>query len=194
MDPRDEIDAKLQALWQQIETLADQRPIRLDSMPRYSALREQYFSLIRHRLRMQQQPVVTPIPNWPYKWHAGHIDVRLVSRQTESWLACGCVATDSINRAVLLHLPSILASRLTAIDYDNLEQHPLYHSGLEGLGAYTVENSAWVAGLGGPPPRPGRTHYLFCFNSCLVECVARAVEAVCEADSVAGVWQRVPHD
>jgi hypothetical protein len=190
----DEFDKVIDAEAAELEALAAARPITTETLARYETLRHQLVSHERQLCLARQREVVMPLTSWSARWTQSHTDVRLVARQSCAWLAFESLSEASKRRAALWEFEAAEASRLTAIDYDNLEQHPLFHSGLEGLGAYTVENSTWVAQQAGTFQQPKRIHYLFCFNSCLVECIARAVKAVCEADSVAGVWQRVPRE
>jgi hypothetical protein len=179
----------------ELEAIATVRPAPIESFAKYEVVRQRLVGYLRELCLALGRETVLPLQNWSVRWTQRDTDVRFLSRQWwTAWLAFESLGQKGQRRAFLCEFKSVCATRFTSVDYDHLDQHPLSKAGLEGLGAYCVENSKWIARLRKEDDRPELEHFLFCFNSCLVECAAESVEIVGESDSVPHVWRSVPTD
>jgi hypothetical protein len=177
----------------QLEAIATVRPSPVESFKKYESVRKELVAYERQLSLMLHQETVLPIPNWSIRWNQTDTDVRLVARQWwKAWLAFESLEQTGKRRAFLCEFKNAYASRFTSIDYDNLEHHYLASAGLEGLGAYVVENSQWLTQIDKSGSK--LRHFLLCFKSCLIECAAEDVEIAFESDSVSRVLKAIPED
>ena len=156
-----------------LNDIAASSPKTNETLRQFELVRRQLVSHERELCLAQNLPVALPLSNWHLKWTQCHNKVQLAS--TESSVTLMCETYDS---SPLVFIPTsvsftrCIASRFALIDYDLIEEHSMFHSGLEGLGAYRVENSTWEIDI---PRRAGVTHhnhYLFCFSTCIVDAIA----------------------
>lgn len=160
-----------------LEAIAATRPMTDELIRRYEAVRQRLVALERELCLTKQLPVALPLEKWALKWTQYHDKVHLSLTETAATLMCEVYETSPdlfVSATVSFRGP--VASKLVAIDYDEIEEHPMFHSGLEGLGAYSVMNSTWMRELNFDGGHTCYFHFLFCFSSCIVEVIAKDLD------------------
>jgi len=171
----DELREQLRILSSDYEAVAAFRPITSETLNRGEALHREIVLLERKIRQIEGLQYLSPIDGWKLKWTKSDTKVHLHSTQLRSCLICPCYLSHPSNSLIArIEFRTTLRSAMVFIDYDELEKHPLYHCGLEGLGAYHVVNSQWKKNtkIEHQIDCSRCFHYLFCFNSCLAEVLA----------------------
>lgn len=123
------------------------------------------------------------------QWDVGAPMPQLLSSGLRSFVAFYLQAThaDSPELVGSAEFTRCLALKLGPPNDEVLAGHPLYERGLEGYGAYVVENSRWLRGLVerqrhsshaefDPRTWEPLRHYFFLFHDETVEAIAEGVE------------------
>jgi hypothetical protein len=179
----EELTVELERTIREYDDLASHRPSTLNDFRSADKLHIRIVALERELCRQKSVQFVEPIEGWQFKWTMSFTDVHLHSIEKRAWLFVPYyVLLPTESMVAQITFCSCVASRLVFIDYDELDSHSLFHCGLENLGAYLVQNSEWKREVGQNIERSidlsTLNHYLFCFNSCLVEAIAERVDVV----------------
>lgn len=168
-----ELERSIQILRRELNEIATARPMTTDILRRYEMVRTQIVSQERELCLAQQIQTVVPLQGWNLKWTQYHGNARLDSSESGVVLTCEVYVTSpDLFVPATMSFKGCVASKWIAIDYDRIEDFPMFHAGLEGLGAYSVVNSRWVSEVKHDTANTGYVHFLFCFSSCIVEAIA----------------------
>ena len=171
-----ELEQIVGAEWDSLNRIAATRPMTTELGLQYEILREKLVSHERELCLARQLPVALRLVEWTLRWTRCHDKIRLSS--TEEHVQLNCYTYDvrpDMFTDTVISFDDCVASCLMRINYDELEEHSMYHSGLEGLGAYLVENSQWKRDVCSNIKCHNHIHFMFCFDSCLVETIARGL-------------------